>query len=144
MKDIRRGRHLRWRCATMKGKDRLTLWCEHLVLNTLKLPGYPRESLLICTDLTLALPPLDNAPELLADLVELYREGLCRPLHFFPQSSWLYLKEGMAKADGALERNRLLAVSGGIVRPVPVTLFCRCQMHWTMNSPPWQHGSSAR
>ena len=25
-------------------------------------------------------------------------EGLCRPLHFFPQSSWLYLKEGMAKA----------------------------------------------
>lgn len=98
LKDIRQGLHLRWRCANMKGKDRLSLWCEHLVLNTLKPAGYPRQSLLICKDLSLTLPPLENAPQLLADLVELYREGLCRPLHFFPQASWLYLKEGMTKA----------------------------------------------
>jgi exodeoxyribonuclease V gamma subunit len=84
----------------MKGRDRLALWCEHLVLNTLKPAGYPRESLLVCTDLTLALPPLDNAAELLGGLVDLYREGVCRPLHFFPQSSWLYLKEGISKAEG--------------------------------------------
>jgi exodeoxyribonuclease V gamma subunit len=83
----------------MKGKDRLALWCEHLVLNTLRPAGYPRESLLVCKDLTLTLPTLDNAPELLADLVGLYRDGLNRPLHFFPQASWLYLKEGMTKAE---------------------------------------------
>jgi exodeoxyribonuclease V gamma subunit len=99
LKDIRQGLHLRWRCAGMKGKDRLTLWCEHLLLNTLRPSGYPCESLLVCKDLTLALPPLDNAPELLTDLLRLYREGQCRPLHFFPQSSWLYLKGGMAKAE---------------------------------------------
>jgi exodeoxyribonuclease V gamma subunit len=99
LKDVRQGRHVRWRCAHMKGKDRLTLWCEHLVLNTLKPGGYPRESLLVCTDLTMTLPPLDHAAELLADLVLLYREGLCRPLHFFPQASWLYLKEGISKAE---------------------------------------------
>jgi exodeoxyribonuclease V gamma subunit len=99
LKDIRQGRHVRWRCATMKGKDRLTLWCEHLILNTLKPAGYPRESLLVCRDLTLTLPPLDHAAALLADLVALYREGLCRPLHFFPQTSWLYLKEGISKAE---------------------------------------------
>jgi exodeoxyribonuclease V gamma subunit len=98
VKEIRQGRHLRWRCANMKGRDRISLWCEHLILNTLKPAGYPRESRLVCTDLTLTLRPLDNAPELLADLLELYREGLCRPLHFFPQASWLYLTEGMAKA----------------------------------------------
>jgi exodeoxyribonuclease V gamma subunit len=45
------------------------------------------------------LPPLDNAPELLADLLELSREGLCRPLHFFPQSSWLYVSDGLTKAE---------------------------------------------
>jgi exodeoxyribonuclease V gamma subunit len=83
----------------MKGKDRLTLWCEHLLLNTLKPDGYPRESLLLCTDLTLTLPPLDNAAELLADLVGLFRDGLCRPLHFFPQASWLFLCDGRAKAE---------------------------------------------
>jgi exodeoxyribonuclease V gamma subunit len=100
VKDIHEGRHVRWRCATMKGKDRLTLWCEHLLLNTLKPDGYPRESLLLCTDLTLTLPPLDNAAELLADLVGLFRDGLCRPLHFFPQASWLFLCDGRAKAEG--------------------------------------------
>lgn len=99
LKDIRQGRHVRWRCAHMKGKDRLTLWCEHLILNTLMPAGYPRESLLVCTDLTLTLPPLENAPELLADLLGLYRDGLCRPLHFFPQASWLYQAEGIAKAE---------------------------------------------
>jgi exodeoxyribonuclease V gamma subunit len=99
LKEVRQGRHLRWRCAHMKGKDRLSLWCEHLILNTLTPHGYPCESRLVCTDLTLTLPPLDNAPELLADLLQLYREGLCRPLHFFPQASWLYLAEGMAKAE---------------------------------------------
>jgi exodeoxyribonuclease V gamma subunit len=99
LKEIHQGLHLRWRCAHMKGKDRLALWCEHLILNTLRPVGYPRESLLVCTDLTLTLPPLDNAPELLADLVGLYRDGFCRPLHFFPQSSWLYLTEGISKAE---------------------------------------------
>src|SRR6185369_1107272 len=99
LKDIRRGRLVRWRCADMKGKDRLALWCEHLILNTLKPAGYPRESLLVCPDLTLTLPPLDNAAQLLADLLGLYRDGLCRPLHFFPQTSWLYRTEGMAKAE---------------------------------------------
>ncbi|MBL0226278.1 MAG: exodeoxyribonuclease V subunit gamma [Geobacteraceae bacterium] len=93
------GRHIRWRCATIKGKDRLTLWCEHLLLNTLKPEGYPRESRLICSDRTLTLQPLDNAAELLADLLLLYREGLRRPLHFFPQSSWLYVSGDQAKAE---------------------------------------------
>jgi exodeoxyribonuclease V gamma subunit len=50
-------------------------------------------------DLSLTLPPLENAPELLADLVGLYRDGLRWPLHFFPQASWLYLTEGIAKAE---------------------------------------------
>jgi len=99
MKEINQGRLLRWRCASMKGKDILGVWCEHLILNCIKNEGYPRESQLVCTDLTLSLPPLRNADELLADLVGLYREGLCRPLPFFPQASWLYCTQGLAKAE---------------------------------------------
>jgi exodeoxyribonuclease V gamma subunit len=99
MGELRQGRHVRWRCAGMKGSDRLALWVEHLLLNTLRPDGYPRESLLICKDLTLTLPPISNAAGLLADLVALYREGLCRPLHFFPQSSWLYLDKNRDSAE---------------------------------------------
>jgi exodeoxyribonuclease V gamma subunit len=100
LKDLRQGLNLRWRCADMKARDRLTLWCEHLVLNALAADGYPRRSRLVCRDLTLELPPLDNARELLADLLELHRLGMCRPLHFFPQTSWLYLAKGMPAAEG--------------------------------------------
>jgi exodeoxyribonuclease V gamma subunit len=97
--ELLQGRHVRWRCAGMKGKDRLALWVEHLILNTLLPDGYPRESLLICKDLSLSLPPIDNAADILTDLIALYREGLCRPLHFFPQTSWLYLTKGMDAAE---------------------------------------------
>jgi exodeoxyribonuclease V gamma subunit len=96
---VRTGRHLRWRCATMKAKDRLTLWVEHLILNALAPPGYPRESLLLCKDLSFSLAPLDDAAAILGDLLDLYREGLTRPLPFFPQVSWLYLTESMDKAE---------------------------------------------
>ena len=99
MADLRAGRHVRWRCAGIKGKDRLALWVEHLVLNILQPVGYPRESLLICKDVSLTLPPLADAASHLADLIALYREGLCRPLHFFPQTSWLYLAQGRDAAE---------------------------------------------
>ena len=100
LKGIRPERHVRWRCAAMKAKDRLAIWVEHLLLNVLSPPGYPRESLLICKDMTLSLAPLPNAAAILGDLLELYREGLGRPLPFFPQVSWLYLASGMDKAQG--------------------------------------------
>lgn len=100
LRDVTAGRHLRWRCANQKGTDLLPVWCEHLVLNAVGAAGYPCESLLICKDTTTALPPLDNAPELLAGLIDLYHEGLRRPVHFFPHSSWIYLEKGLGAAEG--------------------------------------------
>jgi exodeoxyribonuclease V gamma subunit len=99
LKEIQSNRHLRWRCASLKGKDRLSIWIEHLLLNTLKLDGYPRSSMMITNNLILELPPLDNALEILTDLLELYAEGMQRPLPFFPQSSWIFLSDGMNKAE---------------------------------------------
>jgi exodeoxyribonuclease V gamma subunit len=55
--------------------------------------------MLISSDLILELPPLEHAREILTDLLELYAEGMQRPLHFFPQSSWIFLTEGMGKAE---------------------------------------------
>jgi exodeoxyribonuclease V gamma subunit len=99
MTNIQRERHLRYRCATMKGKDRLSLWIEHLVLNCLADEGYPRDSLLICRDSAMSLPPSKDAATILLDLLECYREGLRRPLPFFPDSSWLFLEKGPAEAE---------------------------------------------
>jgi exodeoxyribonuclease V gamma subunit len=100
MTGLQEGTHIRWRSAGMKGRDRLMLWVEHLILNTLQPDGYPRESLLICNDVCIRLPSMENAAEVLVDLCALYREGLNRPLHFFPQTSWMYLDKNMDAAEG--------------------------------------------
>ncbi|MBI5483382.1 MAG: exodeoxyribonuclease V subunit gamma [Deltaproteobacteria bacterium] len=96
-------RHLRWRCATLKGKDRLSLWVDHLILNALKPDGYPRSSMMIAKDKILELPELDNAAEILTDLIELYREGMLKPLPFFPETSWEFVNKGQ---DAALKKWR--------------------------------------
>jgi exodeoxyribonuclease V gamma subunit len=40
------------------------------------------------------LRPLDGARGQLAALLGLYREGLHRPVHFFPKSAWRYMTRG--------------------------------------------------
>ncbi len=96
---INSGTHLRWRCAGMKGRDRLSIWLDHLLLNILTPPGYPRESVMIASDLILRLPPVENADVILTDLMKLYAEGMQRPLQFFPQTSWDFLTENISKAE---------------------------------------------
>ena len=93
------GTHLRWRCAGLRGKDRLALWLDHLLLNAANTDGYPLHSKMIANDATLELMPLENAAETLSDLLELYCEGMKRPLRFFPETSWTYLKEGQHKSE---------------------------------------------
>jgi len=111
LKQLTSIRNLRWRCAAMKARDRLSLWIEHLLLNAFQPSGYPRSSLLICRDGCFSLAETDNAVHILNDLLELYREGLGRPLPFFPQVSWLFATEG---SDRARE-----SWSGSAHSPVP-------------------------
>ncbi len=93
------GTHLRWRCAGMKGKDRLSIWLDHLLLNILTTPEYPLESVMIASDRIMTLSPIDNAADILTDLLKLYTEGMLRPLPFFPQTSWDFLTESVGKAE---------------------------------------------
>lgn len=97
--NCRSGTHTHWRCAGMKGKDRLTTWLEHLLLNIAKAEGYPQQSIMIANDSILELPPLDDAAEIMTDLLNIYYEGMKRPLPFFPETSWTFLKEGPHKAE---------------------------------------------
>ena len=99
LSDIRSNHLMRFRLANMKGQDRLSVWIEHLVLNCAAPAGFPRASLLISRDGEMPLPPVADATAILLDLLECYREGLCTPLHFFPESSWLYLKKGLPEAQ---------------------------------------------
>lgn len=76
----------------------MEFWVEHLVLNTLRTGAMSEFHLL---DEKKRLLPVDNAKTLLADLLTLFREGLTRPLHFFPKSAFVF-DAAAAKGKDAL------------------------------------------
>jgi len=83
-------RMLRYRCAKMKAKDQLKAWIEHLVLNVLQEPDYPCQTLLLMTDRSVLFSPVEEPEEILQAVLELYWQGLSRPLPFFPESALAY------------------------------------------------------
>ncbi|MFZ5519321.1 MAG: exodeoxyribonuclease V subunit gamma [Candidatus Zhuqueibacterota bacterium] len=94
------GEMIHARFATVKPKDYIRLWIHHLLLNAIAAEGYPRESRLIGLKekerqpemIVWLIPALTNGQELLQKLIDWYRAGLGRPLHFFPKSSWEYAR----------------------------------------------------
>jgi exodeoxyribonuclease V gamma subunit len=104
-----------YRHATFRPYDLLRLWIYHLVLNTAPAAGYPRSGMFAALSAekgdpqwkAWAFPPLDQAGAVLADLLEHYRQGLVRPLHFFSKTSWEYATLMYAKKrprDEALKK----------------------------------------
>lgn len=80
----------RYRCAKMKAKDQLKAWLEHLILNAVHLAEYPVVTTLIMTDKVVTFTPVEDPEEILQSLIELYWQGLTRPLPFFPESALAY------------------------------------------------------
>ncbi|MHB8123676.1 MAG: exodeoxyribonuclease V subunit gamma [Desulfuromonadaceae bacterium] len=112
LENCREGIHMRWRCAGMKGKDRLALWLDHLLLNVARVDGYPLHSMMVANGTALELPPLEHAAAILSDLLELYREGMKRPLRFFPETSWHLLHGGQQKAETSWRGDQRLGLPG--------------------------------
>ncbi len=89
-------RLLCYRAAKIRARDRLRAWIYHLVLNLLQPEGYPRITWLIALAEenksqqwnAWQFDPLESSQSLLLDLLNLYWQGLIKPLHFFPETSW--------------------------------------------------------
>ena len=100
-------RLLHYRYARVKSKDRLRIWIHHLALNSLLADKYPRTSMLAgmvprggeSEWIAWEYSPVEHSKAILGRLLEEYWTGLVRPLHFFPESSWIY-------AHMTLEKNK--------------------------------------
>ncbi|MDI6796445.1 MAG: exodeoxyribonuclease V subunit gamma [Desulfatibacillaceae bacterium] len=97
-----------FRPATLKAKDRLKAWIRHLAACANQPAGEGFCTRLIFADHHIVYSPVDQkkAKELLNDLLFLYREGLSRPLPFFPASSFAYAEARLSRGkdrDKALE-----------------------------------------
>lgn len=90
-----------YRYATIKSKDHLKLWVHHLTLNSggVLSNNYPRISTLAGSDGLWKYEPLKNSEAILENLLEIYWEGLKKPVHFFPKTSWEYAKKAIKNAS---------------------------------------------
>jgi exodeoxyribonuclease V gamma subunit len=105
-----RGR-VTWRPGRLKGADLMEWWLAHLCLSLLRPPGQPLGSLHLSWErqnkvagvVQSLLQPVDDPEPILAHLLDLYWQGLSRPLRFFPETSraWAEAKMGV-EADKAL------------------------------------------
>jgi len=75
-------------------RQRLALWIQHLVLNCLGLSGVAPVSRWLGLGEPLRLRPVLDADQRLAELLELYWQGLRAPLPAFPRSGWAWLEAG--------------------------------------------------
>lgn len=86
------------RPAELKPKDRLSAWVQHLVLCALAPGGVEPRTAYVAEDCTLILSAVEDPTSMLADLLELYWEGLMHPVPFFPASSFAWFKKRTYKA----------------------------------------------
>jgi exodeoxyribonuclease V gamma subunit len=106
---------VRFGYSKVQPKYELEVWIRHVALCAMNAPGYPRRSVLIGRAANpnhppskVAFEPVENAAEVMSDLVGLYAAGRTRPLPFFPGASMAYARAclGGAPHDQALRAAR--------------------------------------
>jgi len=95
---------VRFRPAAVKGKDRLRLWIEHLILNARADRECSPTSIHAAADSAFILDPVDDPLAELHRLLDLYWQGLREPLHFFPETSLAWCAAGEPRKDQAAEQ----------------------------------------
>lgn len=83
---------IQMRFARRRAKDYLSAWIYHLVLCGSILNGRAPVTTLVGADGIARIQPVDRPDAFLSEILETFKEGLCRPLHFFPDLSLHFLK----------------------------------------------------
>ena len=74
----------------IKAKHVLAAWICHLVYCVSGVNDRPLKSCLIGTDAVWEFKPLNQGGRLLQFLITLFQQGLLTPIHFFPESAFIY------------------------------------------------------
>jgi exodeoxyribonuclease V gamma subunit len=93
-----------YRLGALRPRHYLDVWIRHLVLNCLAPEAIVLESRWLGEDKELRLCPVADPQSCLHPLLELYWQGLRRPLPFFPDSAFAYAdacRQGKPDALGA-------------------------------------------
>jgi len=104
IRDIYNGRLLLYRFSKIRPADKIRLWLIYLFLKADEFPlkdavlfGFDEKERLF--SLRLRHVKRDEAEEYLRDIISIFREGLRRPIHFFPKSSWEFAERVYIKKE---------------------------------------------
>jgi exodeoxyribonuclease V gamma subunit len=88
---------LQARYAKQRAQDLLSAWIYHLVLCEAAPKELPPKSTLIFKNAAWQFKPVDDHLKILMDLFNMFKDGLEKPLHFFPGSSLEYVQQEQLK-----------------------------------------------
>ena len=91
------GQQILWFADRLNPWTMLDAWCRHLLLNT-DPDRQAAPTLVISPDETVTLSSTIDAPTELGRLVDLYSQGMVRPLAFFPRSAFKWAEKRDLKA----------------------------------------------
>jgi exodeoxyribonuclease V gamma subunit len=86
---------VQYRYTKIKAKDIIRGWINHLVLNRVFTDSEADSAditYLVGTDGIYRFEPVTDSLKHLTQLLNLYQQGLTQPLHFFPESSFVYAR----------------------------------------------------
>ncbi len=89
--------------------QKLNLWIRHLVLNMLHPAGVQCISVWLEREGAGRFRPVDDPRLHLHELLDLYRQGMRAPLHFYPGSSWAYAESLLIKGNAEAAENAALS-----------------------------------
>lgn len=81
-----------YRPASLKAKDLLQLWIQHLLLCLLRPAKVTPISIHVAIDNIVCFQAVNDPETVLTDFVEFYHKGQSEPLHFFPKTSHAWAK----------------------------------------------------
>ena len=90
LENVTSGGMIDYRMSRTNEHLRIRAWIRHLALNACAPAGVDRTTRHVTEQCLLTFSPVEHARETLDRLIDLYWQGMHRPLHFFPRAAWVY------------------------------------------------------
>jgi len=107
IKNLFKKGYVLYRPAVSKADDFIACWLNHLILNYLE--GGQKNSFFAGIDGVYQLSPVRDSQTILKDLLLLYQNGLKKPIHFFPKSSFAFVEAiygGKSESEALIEAQK--------------------------------------
>ena len=81
-----------YRCIEKdRARHHIGVWIDHVALNCIQKPKYPRKSIFTRIGNSVLFNPLEDARAVMEMLLSYYLQGMTEPLRFFPEASAKYV-----------------------------------------------------